>query len=69
MRRTSSTTCRSSTRLIVGDAFVKNDKGLIRFQDVNLYNYHSVWSCENNPTSRHFRRWRACCSTATTRRP
>ena len=37
-------------RLIVGDAFVKNDKGLIRLQDVNLYNYHSVWSCENNPT-------------------
>ena len=36
-------------RLIVGDAFVKNDKGLIRFQDVNLYNRHSVWSCENNP--------------------
>ncbi|MDD9990301.1 MAG: aromatic ring-hydroxylating dioxygenase subunit alpha [Rhodospirillales bacterium] len=35
--------------LLVGDAFVKNDKGLIRFQDVNLYNYHSVWSCENNP--------------------
>ena len=36
-------------RLLVGDAFVKNDKGLIRFQDVNLYNHHSVWSCENNP--------------------
>ena len=37
-------------RLIVGDAFVKNDRGLIRFQDVNLYNHHSVWSAENNPT-------------------
>ena len=36
-------------RRIVGDAFVKNERGHIRFQDVNLFNYHSVWSSENNP--------------------
>ena len=37
-------------RRILGDAFLMNDKGHCRFQDVNLYNYHSVWSCEYDPT-------------------
>ncbi len=35
-------------RRIVGESFVMNGKGHCRFQDVNLYNHHSVWSCENN---------------------
>ena len=35
-------------RRIVGESFVMNDRGHCRFQDVNLYNHHSVWSCENN---------------------
>ena len=35
-------------RRIVGESFVMNDRGHCRFQDVNLYNRHSVWSCENN---------------------
>ena len=37
-------------RRILGDAFLMNDKGHCRFQDVNLYNYHTVWSCEYDPT-------------------
>ena len=37
-------------RRILGDAFLMNDKGHCCFQDVNLYNYHSVWSCEYDPT-------------------
>ena len=35
-------------RRIVGESFVMNDRGHCRLQDVNLYNRHSVWSCENN---------------------
>ena len=35
-------------RRIVGESFVMNESGHCRFQDVNLYNRHSVWSCENN---------------------
>ena len=37
-------------RRILGDSFLMNDKGHCRFQDVNLYNYHTVWSCEYDPT-------------------
>ena len=37
-------------RRILGDSFLMNDRGHCRFQDVNLYNYHTVWSCEYDPT-------------------
>ncbi len=37
-------------RRILDGSFMKNDKGHCRYQDINLYNYHSVWSCEY-PTS------------------
>ena len=34
---------------LIGFAFALNDKKHTRFQDVNLYNHHSVWSCEFEP--------------------
>lgn len=36
-------------RYTVGDAFLLKDNKFTRFSNVNLYNYHSVWSCEYNP--------------------
>ena len=33
-------------RRILDGSFMRNEKGHCRYQDVNLYNYHSVWSCE-----------------------
>ena len=36
-------------RYTIGDAFFLKDNKYCRFQNVNLYNYHSVWSCEYNP--------------------
>ena len=36
-------------RFTIGDAFVLKDDRFCRFSNVNLYNYHSVWSCEYNP--------------------
>ena len=36
-------------RYTIGDAFLLKDGKYCRFSDVNLYNYHSVWSCEYNP--------------------
>jgi len=33
-------------RHVAGDAFRTNDKRQSRYQDLRLYNYHSVWSCE-----------------------
>jgi len=36
-------------RHTLGDAFVLKDNKYCRFSNVNLYNYHSVWSCEFNP--------------------
>ncbi len=36
-------------RFTFPDAFVLKDRKYTRFMDVNLYNYHSVWSCEYNP--------------------
>lgn len=35
-------------RFTFPDAFVLKDKKYTRFLNVNLYNYHSVWSCEYN---------------------
>ena len=37
-------------RHVAGDAFLTNDKQQIRYQDLRLYNYHSVWSCEYSET-------------------
>jgi phenylpropionate dioxygenase-like ring-hydroxylating dioxygenase large terminal subunit len=34
------------------DAFVLKDRRFTRFMNVNLYDYHSVWSCEYNPEHR-----------------
>jgi phenylpropionate dioxygenase-like ring-hydroxylating dioxygenase large terminal subunit len=39
-------------RFTFPDAFVLKDRKFTRFMDVNLYNYHSVWSCEYNPEHR-----------------
>jgi phenylpropionate dioxygenase-like ring-hydroxylating dioxygenase large terminal subunit len=36
-------------RYTIGDAFMLKDNKYCRFSNVNLYNYHSVWSCEYNP--------------------
>lgn len=36
-------------RYTIGDAFLLKDNKFTRFSNVNLYNYHSVWSCEYNP--------------------
>lgn len=36
-------------RYTIGNAFLLKDDKFCRFSDVNLYNYHSVWSCEWNP--------------------
>jgi phenylpropionate dioxygenase-like ring-hydroxylating dioxygenase large terminal subunit len=36
-------------RYTIGDAFLLKDDKFTRFSNVNLYNYHSVWSCEYNP--------------------
>lgn len=36
-------------RFTIGDPFVLKDNKYCRFSNVNLYNYHSVWSCEFNP--------------------
>jgi phenylpropionate dioxygenase-like ring-hydroxylating dioxygenase large terminal subunit len=36
-------------RHTIGDAFLLKDGKYCRFENVNLYNYHSVWSCEYNP--------------------
>ncbi|MCY4612558.1 MAG: aromatic ring-hydroxylating dioxygenase subunit alpha [Nitrospira sp.] len=37
-------------RQIVRDAFMRNDKGNCRYQAVNLYNYHSVYSIAYQPS-------------------
>lgn len=39
-------------RRTLGGAFVANEKGFCRYQDVHLYNYHSVWSVEYKPFQR-----------------
>jgi len=39
-------------RFTFPDAFVLKDRKYTRFLDVNLYRYHSVWSCEYNPEHR-----------------
>ncbi len=36
-------------RFTIGDSFLLKDNKYCRFSNVNLYNYHSVWSCEFNP--------------------
>ncbi len=36
-------------RYTIGNAFMLKDNKFCRFSDVNLHNYHSVWSCEFNP--------------------
>lgn len=36
-------------RYTIGNAFFLKDNKYTRFSNVNLYNYHSVWSCEYNP--------------------
>ena len=36
-------------RYTLGDSFLLKDNKYCRFLDVNLHNYHSVWSCEVNP--------------------
>lgn len=36
-------------RYTIGDSFMLKDSKYCRFANVNLYNYHSVWSCEWNP--------------------
>lgn len=36
-------------RFTIGDSFLLKDGKYCRFSNVNLYNYHSVWSCEFNP--------------------
>ena len=36
-------------RYTIGDSFLLKDDKYCRFSNVNLYNYHSVWSCEFNP--------------------
>jgi phenylpropionate dioxygenase-like ring-hydroxylating dioxygenase large terminal subunit len=36
-------------RYTIGDSFLLKDNKYCRFSNVNLYNYHSVWSCEYNP--------------------
>lgn len=36
-------------RFTIGDSFLLKDDKYCRFSNVNLYNYHSVWSCEFNP--------------------
>ena len=36
-------------RRILDGAYLINDKGYSRYQDINLYNYHSVWSVEHKP--------------------
>ena len=37
--------------ILDGD-FLTNDKGYCRYEDVNLYNYHSVWSCGHQPVQK-----------------
>lgn len=39
-------------RRTLDGAFVVNDNGLSRYRDINLYNYHSVWSCEHRPSQK-----------------
>ena len=39
-------------RHVAGDVFVTNDKQQSRYQDLRLYNYHSVWSCEYSETQK-----------------
>ena len=39
-------------RFTIGDSFLLKDNRYCRFSNVNLYNYHSVWSCEYNPDHR-----------------
>ena len=39
-------------RRVLAGSFMRNEKGHCRYQDVNLYNYHSVWSCEYPPTQK-----------------
>lgn len=36
-------------RFTLGDSFLLKDNKYCRFLDVNLHDYHSVWSCEVNP--------------------
>lgn len=39
-------------RRILDGSFVTNNKGHNRYQNVNLHNYHSVWSCEYRPSQK-----------------
>lgn len=39
-------------RRILDGSFVTNRQGHNRYQDVNLHNYHSVWSCEYRPSQK-----------------
>lgn len=39
-------------RRIQGGAFMMDDRGYCRYQDINLYNYHSVWSVEYQPSQK-----------------
>ena len=38
-------------RYTIGNALIMKDNKFCRFANVNLYNYHSVWSCEYNPNA------------------
>ena len=39
-------------RRVLDGSFMRNEKGHCRYLDVNLYNYHSVWSCEYPPSQK-----------------
>jgi phenylpropionate dioxygenase-like ring-hydroxylating dioxygenase large terminal subunit len=41
-------------RFTFPDAFVLKDRRFTRFLNVNLYDHHSVWSCEYNPDHKMF---------------
>lgn len=38
-------------RYTIGNILLMKDDKFCRFSNVNLYNYHSVWSCEYNPNA------------------
>ena len=38
-------------RYTIGNVLLMKDNKFCRFSNVNLYNYHSVWSCEYNPNA------------------
>ena len=38
-------------RYTIGNILLMKDNKFCRFSNVNLYNYHSVWSCEYNPNA------------------